>query len=191
MRVIALAVVAALAAAPAVAAPAPVWAVDREASRLGFTGTVNGEAFRGSFRRWDAQIRFSRKSLDTSNALVIIDTSSVSMADKAQDDAVPTDDWLNVMLFPRAIFSATQFKYLGHGRYHAIGTLAIRNVRRPVVFPFTVSIKGDKATMRGAMTIDRRTYGVGQGRFAVGDVVGTKVRIEVSLTATRVEPRDE
>ncbi len=189
MRVIALAVVAALAAVPAVAAPTSVWAVDRDGSRLGFAGTMNGESVRGSFRRWDAQIAFSPKSLDTSSVTVVIDTSSVSMADKVQDDALPTADWLNVMIFPRAIFSATQFKYLGHGHYRAYGTLAIRNVRRPVVLPFTLSIKDDKATMRGAMTIDRRTYGVGQGRFSTGGVVATKVRIEVSLVATRVDTR--
>jgi len=42
--------------------------------------------------------------------------------------------------------------------------------------------------MQGALTIDRTVFGVGQGQFATGDTVATNVKIEVSVTATRVKP---
>lgn len=179
-------------AAPAVAKPAPAktptrWLVDRPASRLAFVGAMNGEAFTGTFRRWDARILFDPKSLETSSVTAIIDTGSAVTGDQTRDEAIPTADWFAVQTFPRAIFSANQFKSLGGGRYQAIGTLAIRNVRRPVTLPFTLSIKDDKATMHGVLTIDRRTFGVGQGQFATGDTVATNVKIEVSLTANHAK----
>lgn len=201
MRMIAVAVAALLVAGPVVAAhktaptaakPAPakapaLWVVDKPASRLGFAGAMNGQAFTGTFRRWDARIQFDPKSLGTSNVTAIIDTGSAITGDQTRDEALPTADWFAVQTFPRAIFSASQFKALGGGRYQAMGTLAIRNVRRPVVLPFTLTIKDDHATMRGVLTIDRRIFNVGQGQFATGDTVATNVKIEVSLSATRAK----
>jgi len=182
--------IAARKAAPAAETPGPakvaaLWTVDKRASRLGFVGVMNGEAFTGTFRRWDAHVQFDPKALATSNVTTVIDTGSTSTGDQTRDEALPTADWFAVQTFPRAIFSANKFKALGGGRYQAIGTLAIRNVRRPVVLPFTLAIKGDHATMHGVLTIDRRTFGVGQGQFATGDTVATNVKIEVSLSATR------
>ena len=200
MRLIVLAATALLVAAPVGAARKPataprpaasttpaIWTVDKQASRLGFVGAMNGQAFTGSFRRWDAHIQFDPKALDTSSVTAVIDTGSATTGDQTRDEALPTADWFAVQTFPRAIFAANQFKYLGGGRYQAIGTLSIRNVRRPAVLPFTLAIKGDDATMRGALTIDRRTFGVGQGQFATGDTVATNVKIEVSLSATRAK----
>ncbi len=171
---------------PTAAEPA-LWIVDKQASRLGFVGSMNGQAFTGSFRRWDAHIQFDPKALATSNVTAVIDTGSATTGDQTRDEALPTADWFAVQTFPRAIFSANQFKDLGRGRFQAIGNLSIRNVRRPVVLPFTLVIKGDEATMRGALTIDRRTFGVGQGQFATGDTVATNVKIEISLSATRAK----
>lgn len=200
MRLIVLAATALLVAAPVgaarkpAAAPKPaeattaaIWTVDKQASRLGFVGAMNGQAFSGSFRHWDARIQFDPKALDTSSVTAVIDTGSATTGDQTRDEALPTADWFAVQTFPRAIFAANQFKDLGGGRYQAIGTLSIRNVRRPAVLPFTLAIKGDDATMRGALTIDRRTFGVGQGQFATGDTVATNVKIEVSLSASRAK----
>lgn len=176
-----------VAAKPASAKEAALWVVDKPASRLGFVGAMNAQAFTGTFRRWDAHIQFDPKALATSNVTAVIDTGSASTGDQTRDEALPTADWFAAQTFPRAIFSASQFKALGGGRYQAIGTLAIRNVRRPVVLPFTLAIKDDRATMHGVLTVDRRIFGVGQGQFATGDTVATNVKIEVSLSATRAK----
>lgn len=182
----AAAAIATLAAAPLVAAPhAPLWIVNKQASRLGFAGAMNGQAFSGLFRRWDARIQFDPKALATSSVTAVIDTASVATGDSTRDEALPTTDWFAVSVFPRAVFSASQFKDLGGGRYLAIGTLLIRNVRRPATLPFQLAINGQQATMRGEMTIDRTSFGVGQGQFATGDTVATGVKVQISLSATR------
>lgn len=90
-------------------------------------------------------------------------------------------------MFPRGIFTAHQFKGVGGGRYQAIGTLAIRNIKRPVVLPFTLKIAGDAATMQGVLVIDRTTFGVGEGQFATGDTVATTVRIAVNISPKECE----
>ena len=146
---------------------------------------MNGQAFNGTFRRWDAAIRFDPKSLATSRVTAVIDMGSATTGDQTRDEALPTPDWFSAAAFPRATFAASQFKDLGGGQYQAIGTLAIRNVKRPVVLPFTLKITGAAATMQGVMTVDRRLFGVGQGQFLAGDTVATSVRINVNITAKK------
>ena len=185
MRIVML--VAALAAAePAHAAPSASWSVDKSTSRLGFTGSMSGQPFDGNFRRWDARIQFDPKNLAASRVTVAIDTGSATTGDQTRDEALPTADWFSSAVFPRASFESHQFRDLGNGRYLAAGILSIRNVRRPVALPFELAIKGDKAMMRGSLTIDRRLFGVGQGQFASGETVATAVRIDVALDANRI-----
>lgn len=183
MRMIALTLALVAAASPAIAG-APSWIVNKAGSRLGFTASMNGQSFSGAFKRWDARIRFDPKALNTSSVVAVIDTGSASTGDQTRDEALPTADWFSVAAFPRATFQANQFKDLGGGRYQAIGMLAIRDVKRPAILPFQLTINGKRATMRGSLTIDRRTFGLGRGQFANGDTVSTNVRIDIALMAT-------
>ncbi len=180
-----LALVVALGTASAAAAAPPSWTVDKPASRLGFSAAMSGQSFDGLFRRWDAKILFDSKALATSSVTVVVDTASAATGDATRDQALPTDDWFAAAAFPRATFTAAKFVDGGKGRYQAIGTLTIRNVRRPAVLPFALAIAGDVATMQGQLTIDRRAFGIGQGQFATPDTVAAAVRISVRLRAVR------
>jgi polyisoprenoid-binding protein YceI len=172
-------------AAPALAAPVPSWSVDAANSKLGFRGTMNGDAFNGVFRRWNAQIAFDPKNLAASKAAVTVEVASAVTGDADRDQAMPTADWFSASAQPRASFVATAFKDLGGGKYQASGDLTIRGVKRPVVLPFTLAISGDTARMNGAVVINRTAFGIGQGQWKTGDVVATEVTVTVALTAHR------
>lgn len=174
-----------LALTAAAPAAAPAWAVDAHGSRLRFVATMGGQAFTGQFRRWTASIRFDPKALAASRVQVVVDTGSATTADATRDEALPTADWFSVNAFPRATFTAARFVDGGGGRYQAIGTLSVRGVARPATLPFTLAIQGDRATMQGALVLDRRAFGVGQGQFATGDTVGVQVKVVVRVVATR------
>jgi polyisoprenoid-binding protein YceI len=183
----AIAITAPIFAAPAPApVTAPAWVVDKGASKLSFSAAMNGQSFNGVFRRWDAAIRFDPKSLASSSVTVRIDTGSAATGDQTRDEALPSAEWFAAAIFPRASFTATQFKSLGNDRYQAIGVLTIRNVRRPIVLPFILKFSGDVARMHGALTLDRRIFGVGQGQFAGTETVAAAVRIDVTVTAKRL-----
>ncbi len=164
-------------------AAAATWAVDKARSRLGFRATQEGTAFDGYFRSWNATISFNPKWLATSKVVVTVATGSAVTGDKDRDAYLPTDDWFGVKRFPTATFTSTRFVDLGGGRYQAVGDLALKGVHRPVVLPFTLAVSGGEAKMAGALTIDRTWFGVGAGRWTDPDEVGTKVTVQVSLTA--------
>ena len=173
-----------LASSAQAAAPAH-WNVDPAASRLGFQGKMNGDAFSGVFKRWSAAIAFDPANLAASKAVVDIDVTSAQTGDADRDEAMPTGDWFAAQRFPHATFTTTSIKSLGGPRYVATGDLAIRGVHKPVVLPFTLVISGDTAKMTGALTLNRTAFGIGQGRWNTAEVVDTSVTVNVNLTAHR------
>ena len=169
----------------AFAAPVPSWSVDG-GSKLGFVGKMSGEAFNGVFRRWTAQIAFDPKNLAASKVGVTVDVASAATGDADRDQALPTDDWFAAGKHPRATFVTRAFKDLGGGRYQAMGDLTIRGVSRPVVLPFTLVIAGDTARMNGQLALNRAAFGIGQGKWATGDMVDTQVTVTIAVTAHRI-----
>ena len=160
-----LAAVLALMAVPAIAAPVPAWTVDKAASHIGFQGAMNGQGFTGGFSRWDAKIEFDPGNLAGSKVTAVIDTGSAKTGDQTRDEALPTEDWFSIKVFP--------------------GDLTIRNATHPVTLPFTLAIAGDTAKMSGSLPLDRSLFGVGQGQFKTGDTVALKVQVNLAITANR------
>lgn len=175
----------ALIAVPAQAAPAPAWNVVAQKSKVAFAASMNGQAINGAFRRFDAHIAFDPGNLAGSSVVATIDTGSVATGDPSRDQSLPTADWFNVKAFPQAQFRANQFKLVSPGRYIAFGVLSIRGKAQPVSLPFQLAINGKQASMRGSLTIDRRSFGVGQGQFAGTEAVAANVRIDIVIEAQR------
>lgn len=169
----------------AVAAPAPAWTVDKAASKIGFTSSFGGDAFSGTFRRWDAQIAFDPKNLAGSKVVATVETGSAVTGHADRDAGLPTDGWFASGKYPKATFTATQFKDLGGGRYQAIGTLTLKGVTKPLTVPFTLAITGDQAKMTSTVAVNRLSFGVGQGEWANAEVIPNPVTVTISLAAKR------
>jgi polyisoprenoid-binding protein YceI len=182
------AVVVLLAATPALAAgPAPPWSIDKPGSKIAFASSFGGTAFSGSFRTWDAQIRFDPNNLPGSSAVVTIDTASVATGDADRDKTLPDVPWFASVQYPKAVFKAQSFKALGGGRYQAIGTLTLRGVTKPLTLPFTLVITGPDAKMNATLGLNRLAFGVGQGEWAKTEVIPSTVNLTISLTAHRAK----
>ncbi|HEX7761209.1 MAG TPA: YceI family protein [Caulobacteraceae bacterium] len=187
MNLLATLTIAATLAAPvlAMAAPAPVWTVDKTVSKLGFNSSFSGDAFSGAFRRWDAAIRFDPKNLAGSSVTATIEAGSAATGDKDRDQALPGPEFFAAAKFPRASFTAANFKELGGGHYQAVGQLTIRGVAKPLTLPFTLAITGKQARMTAAVAVNRLAFGVGQGEWQATSVIPAAINVTVDLTARR------
>lgn len=172
-------------ASPARAAPAPAWTVDKAASKVAFSSSFDGGAFTGSFRRWDAAIRFDPANLAGSSVTATFDMTSAATGDSGRDEALPQEEWFAAARFPKAVFAAKTFKALGGNRYQANGTLMIRGVTKPLTLPFTLVITGGVAKMNASVGLNRLAFGVGQGEWKTTEVVPGTVTVNISLTAKR------
>lgn len=181
----ALVVVLIIIGTPKVSAQAAAWTMDSPRSQLSFTGSQAGSAFEGEFKRFDADIHFDPANLATSRVAVGIEMASVDTGNQERDVVVRSADWFSVAQFPKARFETEAIQALGDDRYQAAAMLTIRNVTRPVTLPFTLTVEGGEAHATGTLPILRTDFGVGQGQWATGDMVGRDVIIRFDLRARR------
>lgn len=180
------------AAAPEAVAAPPVsdlkdpvaWTVQKGAT-LGFAATWSGSSIEGRFQRWTADIQFSPEALDRSKVTVGVDLASAETGDAQRDASLTGEEFLDTAGHPKAVFTATKFRKTGEGRYVADGSLDLRGVKKPLSLPFSLKIDGDTATASGVTTLDRTTFGVGQGEWASTDEIAAQVKVSFKLTAKR------
>jgi polyisoprenoid-binding protein YceI len=172
-------------AAAARAAPATAWTVDKTASAVRFSSTVNGQAFSGIFRRWDAAIRFDPQNLAGSSVRASIETASAVTGDADRDQALPTAAFLSAAKFPIAVFSAENFKDQGAGHYLAIGQLTLRGVSKPLTLPFTLAVTGSGARMTASIDLNRLAFGVGQDEWKSTTALPATVKVNITIAARR------
>lgn len=164
---------------------APVWTVDKADSRLSFRGIMNGAPFDGVFRDWDAQIAFDPHNLANSHASVTVDTASALTGEPLKDQALPNSEWLNVGQYPDATLVTRSITQVAPGRYTAAVDVHIRGVRWRTTVPFNVAISHDQGRVEATMTVDRRTFGIGEGPFQSPPPVEPMVQVTLKLSAKK------
>jgi polyisoprenoid-binding protein YceI len=160
------------------------WKVDPGRSRIGFSGTQTGEAFKGRFTNYQATIDFDPANPDAGHALIVLDLAGAKTGDSQRDEALPGEDWFDVGHSPKANFEVKKFTPKGANAYEAHGTLSIRNISRELVLPFTLEIKDGVAHAKGHVDLMRNLFGVGQNAWATDEYIGFPVGIDVDLIAT-------
>lgn len=171
-------------AAPA-SAQTPLWTVDENHSTLSFVFQQEGESFRGSFQKFNADIRFEEENLAQSSAHIEIDLTSLSAGNAERDDALQSSDWFYLSKFPKAVFKTTGFRHMEGVHYEADAVLSIRGVERAVVLPFTLDFEGSTVHMLGALDLRRLDFNLGEGFWANPDFIGLSVMVEVEILARR------
>ena len=168
-------------ASPAMAAH---WNVDPVTSKLMFSGEQSGERFEGSLPKFSSTIDFDEAAPEKGRIHIAISMNTLQVDGKDRLDALPTDDWLAVKQFPFAEFTADSIKKTGEHQFVALGRLSIRGVIKEVALPFTLKTVDKSAVATGELTISRKDFGVGQGRWASEEWVKYPVRITYEIHAT-------
>ena len=151
---------------------------------LGFAARWNGDPVNGSFKSWSANILFDPGALEGSSIDVSIDLTSVDTGDSQRDGTLTDSDFFDSSRFAKASYRATRFRALGGNRYRADGTLSLRGVNKSVPLDFTLDIDGNRARARGTATIDRTSFGVGQGDYAGTTEIAGPVAVSFDFRAT-------
>jgi cytochrome b561 len=177
--------------APTVATPAlpNAWRVDARTSSVGFafvyTDDINGaQNFSGRFSSWRADIVFDPADLPGSSANVTIETASATDGVAMHDRALPGAQWFDAANHPNATYRTTSIRHLGGDNYRAEGELTIRGRTREVELPFTLTIDGDRASMNGRTSIDRRDFDIGKDSDA-DDSISRDIDIIIRVEAYR------
>jgi polyisoprenoid-binding protein YceI len=152
----------------------------RPGSTLGFTATFQGEEFEGTFKDFEAKIRFDPDDLAASKFDVSIDLASVATGDKDRDDVLPGSEFFNTGKFPKAHFVTTEIHRSGDAIV-AEGTLSLKGVDKPVTLAVTYKPAADGASLDVQTTLNRLDFNVGTGDYADTSTIGNEVQVKAHL----------
>jgi len=154
--------------------------VDTVKSTIRFVPTLMGSKTEGSFKKFNAQIRFDpeKPSQAQARAEVMIQSFDIGF-DEATDEALGPN-WFDVKKFPQATFVATQIIPLANDRFELSGNLSIKGQTKPVRFPVTLTRESaNNARLDGALVIKRLDFGLGQGQWAGTGTVSNDVSVQL------------
>ncbi|WP_299376627.1 cytochrome b/b6 domain-containing protein [uncultured Tateyamaria sp.] len=163
---------------PALAAVQSDWQVEDGALTL--TVTQLGSEVTGSFADWTAAIRFDETVTQgvAGDVEVMVAIGSLTLGAVTAQAMGP--DYFDASAFPTAIFAADILA--APEGYTAQGTLTIKDRSVPVTLPFTLVLDAGTAEMTGALSLDRRAFGIGDNMTDEGSLK-FNVDVQVSLTA--------
>lgn len=149
-------------------------------STLGFSGTFQGAAFDGEFKRFDASIAYDPADLAASKFEVNVDISSVDTGDSDRDGALPGEEFFDAANFPKARFVSTTFRKDGD-QVIADGTLTIKDISKPISLKVDFTSSGNDATLAVTTKLDRGDFKIGTGDYADTSTIGADVSVNAKL----------
>lgn len=158
--------------------------MDPAASQLTFTPRLAGGEFTGRFERFAVALRFDPVDLAHSSLQVTVDLLAARTGDTDRDVALQGTDFFATSRWPQARFTSSTIRALGGNRYQAQGKLTLRDATQVVIVPFKFepgAPSGGKARLTGSTTVQRLTFGVGQGEWRGTEWLDDDVRIDYSL----------
>lgn len=162
------------------------WQILPDKSSLTFTATQNDAPVTGEFKKFTGDINFDLNQLNASNIKIIVDINSISDPYNELSDTLEGADWFNVKLYPQAVFQSTSIVNTGNNAYQAKGTLTIRDKKLPATLNFVVEEnKANEGRIKGSTTIQRTSFGVGQGQWTDTKTVKDEVTINFVVTAIK------
>lgn len=139
-----------------------------------------GATVQGNLPAFAAEIRFDPALRDGPAGDVRVNFDMGRARVGAVSDQAQGPDYFDTASHPEAVFAAT-IRAEGEA-WLAEGTLTLRGVAVPVALPFTLALEGSRATMQGAVQLDRRAFGMVAGDEGS---LGFFVDVNVALTAER------
>jgi polyisoprenoid-binding protein YceI len=174
--------------------PAPgTFVIDPAHSEVGFVARhLMVSKVRGSFTQVSGEITVAEDPL-ASTVTVHIPTESINTGVADRDTHLRNSDFLDVEKYPELTFRSTGLTQPSGDKFKLNGELTIREVTRPVALDVefdgvAVSPWGQEVVAFSASSeIDRGDFGItwNQALEAGGVLIGKKVKIELSIEATR------
>ncbi len=161
-------------------AEAELYVIDPAKSHIRFHAVSRFMDADGAFRRFAGEIRLEAGRPETATGRVVVEVASIDTGISLRDNHLRSDDFFDTERHPRAAFVATGVRPEGSG-FVVSGELTIRGLTRPLSVPVTVAVSPAAIRITGALTVNRREFGVAyQSRL---NPVGDEVQVSFDLTA--------
>jgi polyisoprenoid-binding protein YceI len=133
-----------------------------EIKNLGFKtgGTIGG--VQGS-------IAFDPANLNTSTIEATADANTLNTDNDLRDEHIKGESYFNVAAYPKITMSSTAFKHKGGSNYTGTFNVSIKGITKPVEVPFSYTVTGSSAQLKGSFKIKRSDFGIGGSGMTLSD----------------------
>ncbi|HUR53464.1 MAG TPA: YceI family protein [Gemmataceae bacterium] len=173
VRALSAAVLAALLAAPVLAAETK-YALSGDNTKVEFTGKKPDGKHDGGFKKLTGTATTDAGVLKAIE--VEIDTDSLWSDADGLTKHLKNPDFFNVKENPKATFKTTKIEKAAD-RYTVTGDLTMLGKTKPVTFPAAVEEKDGTLTVKSEFKINRTDWGMTYGKGKVDDEVALKVNV--------------
>ena len=154
-------------------------------SSLGFTGSYQGEAFTGSFAKFNSSISFDPAKLAQSRFDVRITLGSANTKNSERDEMLLGPEFFNIKTQPEARYVATKFRALGNNRFVADGVLSLHGISKATPLTFTWT-PGVKPQLIGTAKIQRLDFKIGTGDWDDVELIPNAITVNTRLVLSPV-----
>jgi len=169
------------------AGAAPHWVIDKDASRIAFSGIHAGRAFTGRFETWTGSVDFDPDAPNAGVVSLSVDLTSAKTGNALYDGTLPQNEWLDSKSKPLAEFRSASITKMPDGSYAMQGHLELKGHRRPIILPFAFIGHTDSADASGTLTINRADFDIGQKSDPKGEWVSPTIRVDWTIRAHRAQ----
>lgn len=160
------------------------WHIIHDKSRVAFVAAWETSKIEGIFHKFDGEIVFDKDDLENSYAKITIDMESFDTGYPERDIEIESQFWFDIENYPKATFETSSITKQETG-YLAKGVLKIKDVVRPISFPFTLSNQDNHHKLMNAeVTLQRLDFNVGLGEWKKTDVIANDVKVKIDLAVT-------
>lgn len=135
--------------------------VDAEQSVVEFSVKNLGfNKVKGTIKGMSGTVAFDPKDLTKAKFNTSIDVATLDTGNKKRDKHLRSEDFFEAENYSTIRFESKKIEKTADG-YNTSGTLTIKDVSKMIEIPFTVVEAGNKMTLNGTLTINRKDYNVG------------------------------
>lgn len=144
-------------------------------------------------------VKFDPDAPEKTTGKVVLDTSSLHVANKLMKEHIHGDGWMNVVKFPAIIFNLEKLEGVKKNgdNYNgtAVGTMKIMKVAKKISVPVTLTflkgrlaernrVEGDLLVVRSKFVVKRDDFGINPGQKLLK--VANEIDIRVGIAGANV-----
>ena len=175
-----IALVAVALAIPLATADARRYAIQTEASELGFKATSRFMDADGRFHRFQGNVAVDPRDLATARISLSIEAASIDTGIGLRDTHLRSADFFDVERFPTITFESLRVEAAGR-RATVTGRLTVRGVTHEIAVPVDVAVSDVALVASGELVMNRRDYGMVYNSFV--NPIGNEVRVSFTIRA--------
>lgn len=115
------------------------WVINKDHSEILFkVEYLNISELSGRFREFSGSVELSEQNVPEKLSITVL-TSSIDTGHKMRDNHLTTNDFFESHQYPQLNFQSTKIKKMGSNKYQAVGILTIKDVKKEMTIPFTLT----------------------------------------------------